>query len=297
MSEVIALTLRTPLERRLEVHGLTADRLATLSTLEIARLPVWSGRRAWRLGDVFDVRGERASRVHVEGTLDRVDGLGAGMTGGEMRIEGSAGSDVGLGMSGGLIDVQGDVGDAAGAGMSGGLLRVSGRAGSRLGGALPGASRGMTGGEIVVRGPAGDDAAARCRRGLVVAGAAGADAGMAMIAGTLIVLGATGEHPGRGNRRGTIVALGGIVPPDTYRYACTFNPPYLRVVLLHLRRRHGVDVSDEILGGRYRRFCGDLGEPGRGRFCSGIGANERPVPDAGGRKTDISLDRDISRQI
>jgi formylmethanofuran dehydrogenase subunit C len=271
VSDVITLTLRTLPARRLEVEGLTADRLSALSALDIARLPVWSGRRQGRLGDVFDVRGERSARVRVEGPLDQVDGLGAGMTGGELSIAGGAGGDVGLGMSGGIIDVEGDVGDGAGAGMSGGLLRVSGRAGARLGGALPGWSRGMTGGEIIVRGPAGDDAAARCRRGLVVTGGAGADAGMAMIAGTLLVLGPTGPHPGRGNRRGTILALGGILPPETYRYACTFRPPHVRVLLLHLRRRHGVAFSDEALDGRYRRFCGDLGEPGRGEILQWLG--------------------------
>lgn len=276
MSETITLSLRTPLDRTLAVQGLTPDRLATMSALEIERLPVWSGNREWRLADVFAVRGQRASRVYVEGACDRVDGLGTGMTGGELRIDGSAGAGVGQGMSDGVIDVQGDVGDDAGMAMSGGLLRVSGRAGARLGGALAGASRGMTGGEIVVQGPAGDDAAARCRRGLVVTGGAGADAGIAMIAGTLVVLGTTGNRPGRGNRRGTIVGLGGITPPDTYRYACTFRPPHLRVLLLHLRRRHGVAVTDAALGGRYRRFCGDLGEPGRGEILEWLGAETSP---------------------
>lgn len=275
MSDAVTLTLREPLERRLDVRGLAADRFAALSTAEIERLPVWSGNREWCVGDVFDVRGERSPHLRVEGALDRLDGLGSGMTGGEMHVEGDAGSNVGLGMSGGTLDVHGDVGDDAGVGMSGGLLRVSGRAGARLGAAPPGASRGMTGGEIVVRGEAGDAVAARCRRGLVVTGGAGADAGMAMIAGTLVVLGPTGAHPGRGNRRGTIVALGGIAPPETYRYACTFQPSYVRVLLLHLRRRHGIPVTDAALSGRYHRFCGDLGEPGRGEILQWLGAGAK----------------------
>jgi formylmethanofuran dehydrogenase subunit C len=266
MSDAITLTLRARLERAIEVEGIAADRMSTLSEKEISQLPVWMGRRSIRLGDVFDVRGERSPRVRVEGTLDLVDGLAAGMAGGELLIDGTAGRGVARGMAGGSVDVRGDVGDEAGMGMGGGTLRVRGRAGARLGGALAGTSRGMSGGEIVVSGPAGDHAASRCRRGLVVVGSAGADAATGMIAGTLVVLGATGPRVGRGNRRGSIVAIGEIVPPDTYRYACTFKPPHVRLLLTHLQRRFGMAVHDDVVGGRYRRFCGDLGDPGRGEI-------------------------------
>jgi formylmethanofuran dehydrogenase subunit C len=266
MSSSITLTLRARPARTIEVDGITGDRMAALSEHEIAKMQVWAGRESSRVGDFFDVKGGHSSSVRIEGDLDRVDGLGAAMEGGELIVTGRAGRNVGRGMSGGLIVVHGDVGDDAGVAMSGGVLRVHGGAGDRLGGALPGAARGMTGGEIVVSGAAGAAAATRCRRGVIVAGSAGPDAGEAMIAGTLVVLGAAGERPGRGNRRGSIIAAGSIEPPDTYRYACTFQPPHVRLLLTHLHRRFGLPIGRELVEGCYRRFCGDVGEPGRGEI-------------------------------
>src|SRR5437899_8264793 len=149
MSEVVVLTLRTAPTRALELAGVTPDRLAQLPQREIAALPVRHAGRAAALGDFFTVKGERAARVRVDGDLRLAEGLGAGMTGGELVVEGHAGRDVGVAMTGGAIEVRGDAGDNAG-------------------GAHPGAARGMVGGELVIRGNAGDDAGARMRRGLVV---------------------------------------------------------------------------------------------------------------------------------
>jgi formylmethanofuran dehydrogenase subunit C len=248
VSETVTLSLRAPLTERLEVGGLTADRVALLSEKEIAALAVWAGGREARLGDFFTVTGERALRMRLEGDLSRAVGIGAGM---------SAGS----------IDVEGSVGDEAGIAMAGGTLRISGNAGDRLGAATPGASRGMTGGEIVVLGSAGREAAARARRGLVVVGGdTGADAARDIIAGTLVVLGRTGANPGLRSKRGSIVAIGGIDVPSTYRYACTFEPPHLRLTLTYLRRKYGIAVDERAIAARYRRYCGDLGEPGKGEI-------------------------------
>jgi formylmethanofuran dehydrogenase subunit C len=267
MSDVIVLSMRADVRDAIEADGVTADRLGSLSEAEIAALPiVRAGRRA-RLGDAFDVRGERSSRVRVEGDLSRVEGLAAGMSGGELIVDGSVGGRVAAGMTGGWVDVRGHAGDDAGIGMAGGALRIVGNAGDRVGAALPGASKGMTGGEIVINGSAGGDAAARARRGLVVVtGDAGPDGGRAMIAGTLMVFGRTGPRAGRGSTRGSIVALGDIDVPPTYLYACTYQPPHLRLTLTYLRRRYGVTVEDEALNGRYRRYCGDAGEIGKGEI-------------------------------
>ena len=200
MSDTVTLSLRAPVDAALEVDGVTADRLAGLAEREIAALPVRLGARRAELGDFFSVRGERSGRVRVEGALAQVHGLAAGMTGGEMVIDGDAGRLVAAKMTGGSVEVRGSVADEAGAAMAGGTLRVTGNAGDRLGSAVPGATKGMTGGmtggEIVVGGSAGADAAARARRGLVVvAGNAGHYAARAMIAGTL-------ARP-RPHRRGT----------------------------------------------------------------------------------------------
>ncbi|HEV8396860.1 MAG TPA: formylmethanofuran dehydrogenase subunit C [Vicinamibacterales bacterium] len=244
----VVLTLKARLEAPLDMSGVTPDRCANLSQGEIAALPVWVGGRRASLGDLWTVRGERALRLDVEGDLEHVHGLGARMTDG-------------------LLHVHGNAGDDAGQAMSGGVLRVDGHAGDRLGGPSPGASRGMTGGEILVFGSAGDSAAALVRRGLVaVVGAVGAYAGRGMIAGTLLALGPVGELPGVGNKRGSIVAAGSVAVPASYRWACAYEPPHLRLLLTSLRRRFGFPCDPALLNGRFDRYCGDAGEPGKGEI-------------------------------
>jgi formylmethanofuran dehydrogenase subunit C len=263
--------LRSRLTDGLELEGVAADRFAQLSEREIAVLPVWLGSHTAVIGDFFTVRGERSMHVRIEGLLSRVHGLGAGMAGGELVIDGDAGDRVGAGMTGGSIKVRGDVAHDAGLAMVGGVLRISGSTGDRLGAQTPGASRGMTGGEIVVDGSTGTDAAARARRGLVVvAGDTGEFAARAMIAGTLVVLGRTGPRPGRGSKRGTIIAVGGIDIPVTYWPACTFRPPHVRLTLTYLNRRYGLAIPGPVAGGAYRRYCGDAGDPGRGEILEWI---------------------------
>jgi len=201
--DVVTVSLRAPLTEPLRVEGLTADRVAVLSECEISALPVWLGARKARLGDFFDVKGERSDRLRVVGAPTNVHGIAAGMTGGELVIDGDGGRAVAQGMTGGLVVVGGDV---------------------------------------------------------------GVDAARSMIAGTLVVFGRTGERAGRGSKRGSIVALGGIEVPVTYWYACTYEPPHVRLLLTYLRRRYGLNVEDRMIGGRYRRHCGDAGNPGRGEI-------------------------------
>src|SRR5688500_1867081 len=267
MSDAVTLSLRAAVDDDVELYGVTADRMAAFSEHEIASLPARIGGRLARLGDVFDVRGERTDRVRVEGSLQRVNGLAEGMAGGEMLVDGGVGRRVAAGMSAGWVDVRGDAGDEAGLAMAGGGLRITGNAGHRASAAAPGASKGMTGGEIVINGSAGDEVAARARRGLVVvAGDAGAHAARAIIAGTLVVVGRTGVHAGRGSKRGSIVAIGGIDVPATYQYACTYQPPHLRLTFTYLYRRYGLSVADHVIDGQFRRYCGDAGEIGKGEI-------------------------------
>ena len=203
MSDVVTVSPRAPVTEPLQVEGLTADRVAGLSECEIAALPAWLGARKARLGDFFDVKGQRSDRLRVVGALTNVHGIAAGMAGGELVIDGDGGRGVAQGMTGGLVVVGGDV---------------------------------------------------------------GVDAARAMIAGTLVVFGRTGEQAGRGSKRGSIVALGGIEVPVTYWYACTYEPPHIRLLLMYLRRRYGLAVDDRMITGPYRRHCGDAGNPGRGEI-------------------------------
>ena len=158
------------------------------------------------------------------------------------------------------------------------VLRVDGHAGDRLGGAAPGASKGMTGGEIVVFGAAGAAAASLMRRGLVaVAGGVGPFAGRGMIAGTLLALGPIGDQPGLGSKRGSIIAGAGVAVPPTYRLACTYEPPHVRLLLTSLRRRFGFPCDPGLLAGPYDRYCGDAGDVGKGEILVWTGHARSPI--------------------
>jgi len=267
VSDTVRLTLRARLDAPLDMAGVTPDRCASLSQAEIAALPAWLGSQRVPLGDLFDVRGEGTMRIEVEGDLADVHGLGAGTASGEMLVRGAAGREAAARMTGGLVHVHGAAGDDAGLAMSGGVLRIDGNAGNRLGGGVPGASKGMSGGEIVVFGSAGAAAGALLRRGLIaVAGGVGAFAGRGLIAGTVLALGPIGEQPGIGSKRGSIIAAGGVDVPPTYRRACTYEPPHVRLLLTSLRRRFGFPADDGVVDGRYHRYCGDAGEPGKGEI-------------------------------
>lgn len=267
MSDSVTLTLRAALTRRLEAECITPDAFATLDEAAIARLPVWDGPHTIPLGDVFQVRGGASSRVRVAGDLEMVDALGAGMTTGELRVEGSVGRYAGTRMAGGELHVSGDAADGAGLEMTGGFLDIAGNAGDRLGAGRLAAARGMAGGEIIVRGNAGAEVGATMRRGtVVVAGNAGPRAGIGMIAGNVIVFGGAGDDPGRFNKRGTIVVFGSVSVSPNYQYDCTYRPPHIAVTLVHLQSRRNLSIDGGLLAARFRRYSGDMAELGRGEI-------------------------------
>jgi len=266
VSDSITLTLRSPVERIVEAECLVPNALASLGARDIAHLPLWEGPNQMRVGDLFDVRGERSAVLRITGDLSLLDAVGAGMTDGELTVDGHVGRYVATRMTGGVVRIQGNAGYGAGLEMGGGVLDIQGNAGDRVGAARLGASKGMTGGEIIVRRAAGDEVGARMRRGTIVCGQAGARAAQAMIAGNLIVLDALGEDPGPDNKRGSIVVLGGVRVPDGYRYACTYRPPHVALTLASLRARHALPVTDAQIAGHYRRYSGDLAELGKGEI-------------------------------
>ncbi len=81
-----------------------------------------------------------------------------------------------------------------------------------------------------------------------------------------MAFGALGAAAGLWSKRGTIVALGDVAIPPTYRYACTYQPTHLRVVLTRLRTVYGLPVDERHLSGHYRRYSGDLAELGKGEI-------------------------------
>jgi len=213
-----------------------------------ARPVVVAGQGEVPLGDVCTLSGDTDGSIRFTGDFRRAVRLGAGLSEGRVIVEGDVGDEVGLGMTGGSIVVEGAGGDRAGA-------------------AAPEARRGMTGGELVVRGTVGAGAGALMRRGLLaVGGRAGSHAGAGMIAGTIVTFGEVGPSAGLWSKRGSIVALGGVTIPSTYRYACTYQPPHLRLVLTRLRAVFGLPVEGRHLTGYYRRYSGDLADLGKGEI-------------------------------
>jgi hypothetical protein len=63
-----------------------------------------------------------------------------------------------------------------------------------------------------------------------------------------------------------VLTVGGIDVPATYAYACTYRPAFVRMLMIHLRRHHGLEVDERWVSGRYRRYCGDAGDPGKGEI-------------------------------
>lgn len=271
MSEHVGLTLRARLTEPIEAGSVVPNVLATLAEGEIAALPVWVGRTRATLGDFFDVRGERSASLRIAGDVRRVHGIATDMVAGSLTIEGDVGTRLGAGMTGGTIDVHGGAGNDVGTAMTGGSIRVRGSAGHRVGAASPGASRGMTGGEIIVEGSVGTDAGARMRRGLLfIGGDAGDRAARSIIAGTVVVIGGVGAEPAFASKRGSLVVCGRVSVPVTYRFACEYAPPHVRVVLTHVARRHGVVVNRRFVDGRFRRYCGDAGTVAKGEILEWI---------------------------
>jgi len=244
----ISARLRAPITGRVDLGAVLAGGWGSLDAGELARRPIAVDGESVPLGELFEVTGSPGARFVFSGDLTQADRVAAGLSEGEVVVEGNAGDEAGIGMAGGSLDIRGD-------------------AGARAGGAEVDARRGMTGGELVIRGKAGPGPGGRMRRGLVVvAGDVASEAGPSMIAGTLMVFGQAGTSPGRWSKRGSIVALGPVDIPPTYRYACTYQPAYLQLILRRLERRYGLPVEARHQSGHYRRYSGDLAELGKGEI-------------------------------
>jgi formylmethanofuran dehydrogenase subunit C len=187
------------------------------------------------------------------------------MSDGHIHIHGNAGRHLGSEMTGGEIQVDGDAGDWVGGEMHGGSICVRGNAGHLVGAAYRGSVRGMTGGTILIHGSVGNEVGHSMRRGLVAVGAAGDLAGFNMLAGTVLVLGDSGIRHGAGMRRGTLVFMGDNRPNllPTFRYACRYRPPAIRMLLRNLHRDR-FPIPVESLDADFDAYNGDFIESGRG---------------------------------
>jgi formylmethanofuran dehydrogenase subunit C len=267
---MITVRPRTRFTIPLEAEAIRPETMGGLSLADIARLPVVQGNAQVSLGEFFTVEGQPDDLMRLEGDFSGVKHIGRSMTRGRIEIHGDAGMHLGADMRGGEIVVHGNAGDWAGAEMRGGLLRVMGNAGHLLGAGYRGSEKGMRGGTILVAGKAGSEVGCTMRRGLIaVGGGAGDFAGVMMIAGTIIILGEVGIRTGAAMKRGTIVVAGANGHPPsllpTFRFDCVYRPPWMEIYLRQLTRL-GFAVPEQIRGGLYRRFSGDLTELGKGEI-------------------------------
>jgi formylmethanofuran dehydrogenase subunit C len=260
------LTLRSPSPIPLDLEGITPQRIAGLTAVEVAKLPVFHGNRMEPLGEFFDVvPNSQLTRadLHFAGDTRNVKGIGAKMTAGFIYVENDVGMHAGAMMSGGRLIIDSDASDWLGAEMKGGYIEVRGAAGNQVGAAYRGSRRGMTGGTILLRCSAGDELGLLMRRGLIIVErGCGEFACASMIAGTVALLGEVGGRLGAGMKRGTIITNH---EPDlhrSFRFACEYQPSFVPLLNAKLRQ---FDVQETISTSKpVRCFRGDLLNGGRG---------------------------------
>jgi formylmethanofuran dehydrogenase subunit C len=261
----LVFTLRQQPPERLDLSELVPHRLAGRSGSEIVGIELQTTGHKVTVGDVFRVRMGGVDQIRIEGACQRLDRIGRNVSGGEIVVEGDAGTEAGRAMTGGRLIINGSVGPLAASGMKGGSISISGDAGDRLGGPLPG-EIGMRGGVVSVRGNVGERCADRMRRGMIVVeGRAGANAGSRMIAGTLVVRGRCGALPGYLMSRGTIVLGTG---------ADELSPTFVDggihdLLIIRLMAAFVAELSTRagsILRRPLRRFAGDMAVLGKGEL-------------------------------
>lgn len=266
MTDALVLRLRAPLEERIDLSGLVGAAAAARDASALARMIVGAGRRPLELGDVFLLSGEPGRSIVIEGSTERIDGIGAGLDGGTMIVEGDAGAAAARGMRGGQLEIRGNAGAHLASGMRRGLVLVGGSAGAQVGAAYPGERFGMAGGMVVIGGTAGERAGDRMRRGtILVRGAVGPAAGSRMMGGTIWTERGFGDGPGPLMRRGTLIG------PSAERLLPTFaDCGHHDMVILRILDRHMATslggLAPARLPSKVRRLAGDLATIGKGEL-------------------------------
>ena len=260
------LTLHTIPEVPLEAELLSPDKLTGMNESDIAGIKVQHGNQQANVGDFFKVSGKTNGAIHLEGDLSRIKHLGAGMTSGQLIIQGNAGAHLGTGMSGGEIIVEGNAADWVGPEMTGGRIVIKGDAGHLVGSVYRGGSSGMSGGEIIIHGNVKNETGHAMRNGLIIIGGNSGDfTGVNMLAGTVFVLGKMGIRSGAGMKRGTIVSTHPAEMLPSFSYSCLYRPVFMRILLQHVAKS-GLQVDQKYFQGQYQRWCGDSVELNKGEI-------------------------------
>lgn len=261
----LTLRLRAPLSERIDLTGIVPLAASAHDADVLRRVVVANGAHTITLGDVFLVAGKPGDHLEIE-SCAHIDGVGAGMNGGRISVEGDAGANVARGMRKGRIEIRGRAGSHLASGMTGGLVIVSGDAGDYLGAAHPGERFGMAGGTVVVGGDTGQRTGDRMRRGsIVVRGMAGPAAGSRMMGGTIWTERGFRAGPGPLLRRGTLIG------PSAEHLLPTFaDCGWHDMVVLRLLNRAMADTLGDLaprpLPLKVRRIAGDLATIGKGEI-------------------------------
>jgi formylmethanofuran dehydrogenase subunit C len=250
----------------LETELFSPDVIAPLAHGEVRALPVFLGKRQYRMEDFFEIEGAGSDDLEVRGDAGRVKWIGRGMTRGRISIVGNVGMHLGAYLKGGTIEVTGNVSDWAGAEMTGGLIHIKGNAGGQIGSAYRGSLAGMKGGAILIEGSAGIEIGMRMRRGLIaVKGPVRDFTGLQMKGGTIVLMGGAEIRTGAWMVRGTIISLTPLRLLPTFSYACSYNPVFLRLYAKNLQEK-GFTIPYDAQGGSYQRYTGDSSVPGKGEI-------------------------------
>lgn len=253
-----------------DLTGITPERLAALTELEVCRLMIRADGHDQSLGDFFSVAGScNDGGLVLRGDLKRVHRVAAAAAAGDIRVEGDIGRHAGEQMTGGRLTIVGSAGDWLACGMRGGVVHVFGNAGDHAAGALPRHDIGVNGGTVLVEGTVGRLAGCQMRRGfLAVGGDCGEAAGFELRAGTVVIAGRLGPRAGAAMRRGSLVALG--PSPEiwpAFTRGSVWQPPILPMLLAYLAN-HGWQSPASSARGPWQHWHGDLSTGSRGElFC------------------------------
>lgn len=274
----LTLSLREGPHQRIDMSPLTPCRLLRLTLDDIAALELHAGNRRRRVAELFDISGCDARRLVIRNSRTGLDNIGAGMSEGELVVEGDCGNYLGQDLRGGLIEVRGNSGHWTASGMHGGMIRIAGDCGDFAAAALPGKRQGMCGGVLLVRGGLGDRAGDRMRRGYLLAqGDAGGYCGARMLAGTIAILGRVGPKPGYAMRRGTLLLSHAPADlPATFNDCGEHNLGFLPLMLRYLSTLGGRFAELDTGRQRVRRFAGDLAGDAKGEILVWVEAHAPP---------------------
>jgi len=259
----LTLTLKSAPATRIDLSGLAPAIAGGASASALALLTI---APATRLGDLFAISGSTGGDINLSGTTSRVDGIGAGLTGGTWTVEGDTGANAGLDMRGGKLIIKGNAGHYLASGMKAGTIHVTGNAGDFVGGVASGKRFGMTGGSVIIDGNSGSRTGNKMRRGLIlVRGTAGEAAGSRMVGGTIVAEGGFGPHTGQLMRRGTLIG------PKVEHMSATFADcgTHELVILSIMSRAWTHDLgplAPKPLPAKVRRYAGDLASIGKGEI-------------------------------